>query len=148
MASAHHGAGKSGGRIFKETAAAELTAKLKNAEAEVISINDKNHSVPPPLAYDLTSLQQDANRGLGYSAKQTLKVLQGLYERHKIVTYPRTDSRHLTADIEPTIPDRLKALNGTDWMGRAQKVLKANPKPGKRLFDDSRVSDHHAIISD
>ena len=138
--------GKSGGRIFKETAAAELTAKLKDAEAEVISINDKNHSVPPPLAYDLTSLQQDANRGLGYSAKQTLKVLQGLYERHKIVTYPRTDSRHLTADIEPTIPDRLKALNGTDWMGRAQKVLKANPKPGKRLFDDSRVSDHHAII--
>jgi len=138
--------GKSGGRIFSESSASELASKLKDAEAEVISMTEKKQSVPPPLAYDLTALQQDANRALGYSAKQTLKILQGLYERHKIVTYPRTDSRHLTADIEATITDRLRALNGTDWMGRAREVLVSNPKPGKRLFDDSRVSDHHAII--
>ncbi len=138
--------GKSGSRIFSETAAAELGSKLKNAEAEIISVTEKDHSVPPPLAYDLTALQQEANRTLGYSAKQTLKILQGLYERHKIVTYPRTDSRYLTADIEPTIPERLKALNGTDWKKRANEILNSNPKPGKRLFDDSRVSDHHAII--
>lgn len=138
--------GKSGGRIFSETAANELASNLKDAQAEVINISEKTQSVPPPLAYDLTALQQDANRALGYSAKQTLKILQGLYERHKIVTYPRTDSRHLTADIEPTIGDRLKALNGTDWMGRAQNILSSAPKPGKRLFDDKKVSDHHAII--
>ena len=138
--------GKNGGRIFSEKAAGDLAEKLRDTEAEVTDVNEKEHSVPPPLAYDLTALQQDANRSLGYSAKQTLKILQGLYERHKIVTYPRTDSRHLTKDIEPTIGDRLKALDGTDWMGRARDILASNPSPGKRLFDDSRVSDHHAII--
>ena len=138
--------GKNGARIFSEAEALNIESKLKEAEAEVVKLTEKKHSVPPPLAYDLTALQQDANRMLGYSAKQTLKVLQGLYERHKIVTYPRTDSRHLTADIEPTLGDRLKALNGTDWGKRAQEVLASKPKPGKRLFDDSRVSDHHAII--
>ncbi|MDC7226888.1 MAG: DNA topoisomerase 3 [Spirochaetales bacterium] len=138
--------GKSGGRIFSGKASAELTSKLENTEAEVVNISEKKQSVPPPLAYDLTALQQDANRALGYSAKQTLKILQGLYERHKIVTYPRTDSRHLTADIEPTIKDRLKALYATDWRVRAEEIQKSSLKPGKRLFDDSRVSDHHAII--
>ena len=59
-------------------------------------VTEKTSTVPPPLAYDLTALQQDANNMLGYSAKQTLNVLQGLYERHKIVTYPRTDSKYLT----------------------------------------------------
>ncbi len=138
--------GKSGNRIFKETEADALASKLKNAEAEVISLTEKTSTVPPPLAYDLTALQQDANNMLGYSAKQTLNVLQGLYERHKIVTYPRTDSKYLTADIEATIPDRLKALTGTDHAAKARKILEAGFNPGKRLFDDSRVSDHHAII--
>ena len=138
--------GKNGPRIFSDQAAAEIAAKLEGSEAEVVKITEKQQTVPPPLAYDLTALQQDANRLLGYSAKQTLKILQGLYERHKIVTYPRTDSRHLTSDIEATIPDRLKALGGTDWKSKAEKVMNSGVKPGKRLFDDSKVSDHHAII--
>ena len=138
--------GKSGGRIFNESAAGELRSKLEGAEAEVVSLTEKMKTVPPPLAYDLTALQQEANRALGYSAKQTLKILQGLYELHKIVTYPRTDSRYLTADIENTVKDRLNALKGTDWGKKAAEIIKAAPKPGKRLYNDAKVSDHHAII--
>ena len=138
--------GKSGNRIFSEQKAAELSARLNGADAEVVRITDKKHSVPPPLAYDLTALQQDANRILGYSAKKTLKTLQTLYERHKIVTYPRTDSRHLTTDIQPTLKDRLKALSGTHWRSKAESLLNTKLDPGKRLFDNSKVSDHHAII--
>ena len=136
----------SGGRIFSEYAAGRLREKLKDTEAVVTAVNEKTKRVPPPLAYDLTALQQDANRAMGWSAKKTLRTLQGLYERHKIVTYPRTDSRHLTADIQPTIKDRLKALSGTNWKNKAAELLKTDLNPGKRLFDDSRVSDHHAII--
>lgn len=138
--------GKSGSRIFSEKAAVELSSKLEGAEAEVVNITKNKKSVPPPLAFDLTALQQEANKTLGYSAKQTLKILQELYERHKIVTYPRTDSRYLTADIENTINDRLNALNNTDWRKKAKELIKAEPKPGKRLFNDAKVSDHHAII--
>lgn len=137
---------KSGNRIFTEAKASAIAEKLKRAEAVVLSVTDKTQSVPPPLAYDLTALQQDANRSLGYSAKQTLKTLQILYERHKIVTYPRTDSKHLTTDIQPTIKDRLKALSGTHWNGKAQELMKTDLNPGKRLFNNAKVSDHHAII--
>jgi DNA topoisomerase-3 len=137
---------KSGNRIYKQERAEETASKLKGADAVVVSLTDKNHSVPPPLAYDLTSLQQDANRSLGYSAKQTLKTLQILYERHKIVTYPRTDSKHLTTDIQPTLKDRLKALSGTHWSKKTSELLDTDLNPGKRLFDNSKVSDHHAII--
>ncbi|MDC7124103.1 MAG: DNA topoisomerase 3 [Spirochaetales bacterium] len=138
--------GKNGKRIFSEEAAKSLQSKLKESEAEVVKLDEKKQTVPPPLAFDLTALQQEANRVLGYSAKQTLKILQGLYERHKIVTYPRTDSRHLPEDVEATIPDRLKALKNTDWKNRAESIIASKPKPGKRLFDGSKVSDHHAII--
>ncbi|MBI9106706.1 MAG: hypothetical protein JEZ04_08170 [Spirochaetales bacterium] len=97
------------------------------ADALVVSITDKIHSVPPPLAYDSTALQI-------------------LYERHKIVTYPHTDSKHLTADIQMTIKDRLKALSGTHWNKKASELLDTDLNPGKRLLDDSKVSDHHTII--
>ena len=138
--------GGSGSRIFKEESALALKAKLDEAEAEVAKLTEHKKNVPPPLAYDLTALQQDANKAFGYSAKQTLKILQGLYERHKIVTYPRTDSRYLTSDIEQTIPDRLNALKNTDWAKKAELMLQKSPKPGKRLFNDAKVSDHHALI--
>ena len=137
---------KSGNRIFSRKKAEETAEKIDGADAVVLSVTEKKQTVPPPLAYDLTALQQDANRSLGYSAKKTLKTLQVLYERHKIVTYPRTDSKHLTTDIQPTLRDRLKALSGTHWKTKAESLLETDLNPGKRLFDNTRVSDHHAII--
>ena len=138
--------GPSGGRIFPESRAEELRSKIEGEEAVVTAVSRKKKRVPPPPAYDLTSLQQEANKSHGWTAKKTLKVLQGLYERHKIVSYPRTDSRHLTTDIQPTIGERMKALARAGWERPVRELLKTDLNPGKRLFDDSRVSDHHAII--
>lgn len=99
------------------------------------------------MAYDLTELQRDANVMLGFSAKETLDTLQRLYEVHKIVTYPRTDSRYIPSDIVPTIPDRLRALHDTPFSIVADEYL-ANGMDyeADRFVDDSMVSDHHAII--
>ena len=101
---------------------------------------------PQPLPYDLTELQRDANNQFGFSAKKTLNVLQALYEHHKLVTYPRTDSRYLTKDMESTMRGRLKAIAGgyADVVKPllSQKAVSAT----KRVFNDQKVTDHHAII--
>jgi DNA topoisomerase-3 len=102
---------------------------------------------PAPLLFDLTSLQRTANRRFGWSAARTLELAQALYERHKLLTYPRTDSRHLTSDVEPELP-RLFAALGTlaDYAACAAPLLAQPPPPGRRIIDDSKVHDHHAII--
>lgn len=101
----------------------------------------------PPLAYDLTELQRDANLNLGFSAKKTLEVLQRLYEYHKIVTYPRTDSRYITHDIVPTLSSRLKALELTPFAAKARFLANGKMKVDEgRFVNDELVSDHHAII--
>ncbi len=105
--------------------------------------NKKTYS---PALYDLTSLQQDANKIYGYSAKQTLDYMQSLYETHKVVTYPRTDSRYLTEDIVPTIKERLVALQGLDYDEAIAMILKNPIKKNNRYVDNRKVSDHHAII--
>ncbi len=136
-----------GNTLIKTGEEAEaLKSKLLNSEAEIISVKSSDKTEPPPLAYDLNSLQQEANRVLGFSAKKTLQVLQGLYERHKIVTYPRTDSRYLPEDIRETISERLSALKNTGWKKQAHQIGKNEIKAGKRLFNNAGVSDHHAII--
>ena len=99
-----------------------------------------------PLAYDLTELQRDANRKYNYSAKQTLGIMQALYETHKIVTYPRTDSRHITTDIVPTLPDRLKSIAVGPYAEAARALLRTKLNVTKRFADNSKVTDHHAII--
>ena len=100
----------------------------------------------PPLLYDLTELQRDANKRYNYSAKDTLGIMQRLYENHKVLTYPRTDSRYLSADIIPTIKERLKACSVGPYRLLAGRLIN-QPMPGKPFFvDDSKVSDHHAII--
>jgi DNA topoisomerase-3 len=98
------------------------------------------------LAYDLTSLQREANSRLGFSAQKTLSTLQGLYERHKLVTYPRTDSRYISRDLVPTLKDRLKAVLASRYHSAVQALLAAELKPGGRLVNDSKVTDHHAIL--
>ena len=106
----------------------------------------ESKSEQPPLAYDLTELQRDANRRYGFSAQKTLSVLQDLYERYKLVTYPRTDSRYISADIVPTLPARLKGMAAGPYADAAKQLLQKTLSPTKRFVDDAKVSDHHAII--
>ena len=98
------------------------------------------------MLYDLTELQRDASARFGYSAKQTLNLMQSLYETHKVLTYPRTDSRYLTKDIVPTLKERLDAVSIGPYKALAQQA-KRSPLNGKLSFvNDAKVSDHHAII--
>ena len=99
-----------------------------------------------PLLYDLTELQRDASKKYDYSAKETLNIMQRLYENHKVLTYPRTDSRYLSADIVPTLKERLKACSVGPYRSLAGKLVN-QPIASKPYFvDNSKVSDHHAII--
>lgn len=133
-------------RLFSRPRAEEILAKTQGHPGIITDVDSKSKSDPPPLAYDLTELQRDANRLHGWPAKKTLQILQGLYETHKIVTYPRTDSRYITADMVPTLPSRLKAAAAGPLAPFIQKLLAAPLKPGARLVNNARVSDHHAII--
>ncbi|HAR98938.1 MAG TPA: DNA topoisomerase III [Syntrophus sp. (in: bacteria)] len=134
------------GRLFSRTGAEEIVAKAQGHPGVVVAVDSKSKTEPPPLAYDLTELQRDANRLHGWSAKKTLQTLQGLYENHKIVTYPRTDSRYITTDLVPTLPARLKAASFGPWAGFIKPLLDKPLKAGPRLVNDARVGDHHAIL--
>jgi DNA topoisomerase III len=113
-------------------------------EAVIESLSSETQRMQPPLLYDLTELQRHANRLFGFSAQETLDLAQALYERHKLISYPRTDSRHLSADIAATAPGIVAAVSAS-----YEKQLAAGTGErslGKRYVDDSKVSDHHAII--
>jgi DNA topoisomerase-3 len=102
---------------------------------------------PPPLLFDLTSLQRTANKRFGLSASATLEAAQALYERHKILTYPRTDSRHLSSDMAAELPRLFRGVaEWEDYAPFARPLLAEPPKTSKRIFDDSKVQDHHAIV--
>ena len=133
-------------RIFNQLAAQKLEEKVKGKTGIIRDIIIKEKKDYPPQAYDLTELQRDANRRLGFSAKKTLQVLQGLYERHKYATYPRTDSRYISADIVPTLKSRLKALSKTQFQQAAVSLINKEINPGRHFVDDKKVTDHHAII--
>ncbi|MCU0822785.1 MAG: DNA topoisomerase 3, partial [Spirochaetes bacterium] len=133
-------------RVQDQAFAQKIAAKVQDQQGEVTTLEIKEKKELPPLSYDLTALQRDANAILGFSAKKTLQILQGLYERHKIVTYPRTDSRYITNDMLPTLKDRLLALGKTPYAQTAQKIITGGINPGKRFIDNSKVTDHHAII--
>lgn len=132
---------------FTDDAIAEEFREWKDRKGHVASMVTEEKSYPVPQAYDLTELQRDANIMLGFSAKETLDTLQRLYEVHKIVTYPRTDSRYITKDIVPTLTERIKALSETVFSRQVDEYLQngyRNDNP--RFVDDALVSDHHAII--
>ena len=120
--------------------------KIKNKDLEIVEVNKVDKKKYSPGLYDLTELQRDANKIYGFSAKETLSIMQKLYEHHKVLTYPRTDSRYLTSDIVGTLKDRIKAVNVSDYSKVCNKLLKSNIKVNKSFVDDSKVSDHHAII--
>ncbi len=131
---------------FEKQRAEEIINKIKGEKLKVTRVLKKEKKKMAPLLYDLTELQRDANRRFGFSAKKTLDLMQQLYENHKILTYPRTDSRYLTEDILPTIPERLTACMTGPYRSLAAKVK--NKKPAKNAFfvNNAKVGDHHAII--
>ena len=118
---------------------------LDNFKGQIKDINSKIKREPAPLLYDLTELQREANKRYGYSAKKTLSLVQSLYEIHKVVSYPRTDSRYLSNDIKATLMERLQAIRKYD--SRAEEAIKNKAKVIlKKVFNDSKVTDHHALI--
>lgn len=133
-------------RIFDATKAEALAAKIKDASGIIEDVAVKAKSEQPPLAYDLTELQRDANRIYNFSAKMTLNLAQSLYERHKILTYPRTDSRYITSDLVPLLPTILQAISDGPYSRFIKSLLQRPLNPGKHFVDDSKVSDHHALI--
>lgn len=134
------------GRLFEQAKAEAIVKKLQSATAKVAQLNKTEKLIPPPLAYDLTELQRDANKRFGFSAKQTSNVLQRLYEQHKLVTYPRTDSRHLSSDMVPTLKGRLESVAVGPYSEVVRPLLRKNITVSKRIVDDRKVTDHHAII--
>lgn len=137
---------KNSSSSFNEEKVDNTIKKINNSKIEVTKVNKSHKKKYSPALYDLTELQRDANKIFGYSAKETLSIMQKLYEHHKVLTYPRTDSRYLTTDIVETLPDRIKAVNVSDYSRVCTKLLKTKIKGNKSFVDDSKVSDHHAII--
>jgi DNA topoisomerase-3 len=138
--------GKGNSRLFDQSKAEAIVNKVKGGNGLITDVRTENKSEPPPLAYDLTELQRDANKRYGFSAQKTLSVLQDLYEQHKLVTYPRTDSRYITTDIVPTLTPRLKSIAVSPYLDLVKPLLAKPITPTKRFVDNSKVSDHHAII--
>lgn len=131
---------------FKERQEAEdFVAALQGKIGQVTKVEQKTKSQNAPLPYDLTELQQVANSLYQYSAKKTLNLVQSLYETHKIVSYPRTDSKYLPQDLASTMKERLQALAGYDE--RAKKYLAQGAQvKQKAVFNDKKVTDHYALI--
>ncbi len=133
-------------QVFDQEDAKKRLAAGQKETAVVKLIERKQKEIPAPQLYDLTSLQIEANRRYAMGAKQTLRSLQNLYERHKLVSYPRTDSRVLTSDLVETLPERLEALMGGSMKKEVHQRLKKGVQVTKRLVNDKLVSDHHALI--
>lgn len=131
---------------FDVEVANKIVAATKGKSANVVEVTESAKKKFAPQLYDLTELQRDANRIFGYSAKQTLSIMQRLYENYKILTYPRTDSRYISNDIVATLPDRLKAISVGNYRTLATEILNGKINAHKGFVDNSKVSDHHAII--
>jgi DNA topoisomerase-3 len=134
-------------RIWDATAARDIADFCQGKTAHVAEESKPSSQIAPAL-FDLTSLQREANARFGFSAKNTLGIAQALYERHKVLTYPRTDSKALPEDMIGTVKTTLEALSKTSsFSSAAGEILKKGwVKPNKRIFDNSKVSDHFAII--
>jgi DNA topoisomerase-3 len=134
-------------RLWDAKAAAKVVADCRGKKG-VATEESKPATQISPLLFDLTSLQREANGRFGFPAKMTLSLAQSLYEKHKVLTYPRTDSRALPEDYLPTVKDTLKELGDSDAFGSfARQILKQGwVKPNKRIFDNAKISDHFAII--
>jgi DNA topoisomerase-3 len=134
-------------RLWSKAAAESIVSACRGKQGAVTEEAKPTTSMAPAL-FDLTSLQREANARFGFSAKNTLGLAQALYERHKVLTYPRTDSRHLPEDYLPTVLQTLETLaEENNYQQFASQITKKNwVKPNKRIFDNTKISDHFAII--
>lgn len=133
-------------KLFDKSKAEEIYAKIKNGRFKAAEIKKTAKKEPAPLLYDLTELQRDANKIYGYSAKQTLNIMQSLYEQRKLLTYPRTDSRYITTDIVPTLSERLKSVSVGKNAKIVSDIMKNRRQISKTCVNNDKVTDHHAII--
>ena len=133
-------------RTFSRERSEQIKGRLENAALEITSVEKKAKKTMAPGLYDLTTLQREANLKYGFSAKETLNIMQRLYENHKVLTYPRTDSRYIGKDIVPTIKERLKACGIGPYRKLAGALMNKPVQVNGSFVDDKRVSDHHAII--
>lgn len=133
-------------KTFTEQQIDQRIGNLKGKSATITDVKITPKKTYSPALYDLTELQRDANKRYGYSAKETLSIMQKLYEQHKVLTYPRTDSRYITSDIVETLKDRLEACRMKPYAQAIAKITRQPIKANKSFVDDQKVSDHHAII--
>lgn len=133
-------------RSFQKDYIGNIKAGLKGQALQVAEVKKSAKKTLSPGLYDLTELQRDANQRFGFSAKETLNIMQRLYESHKVLTYPRTDSRYIGTDIVPTIKERLKACCTGPYKPFVTELLKKPLQTNKSFVNDKKVSDHHAII--
>lgn len=133
-------------RSFSKEKIEALKKKMQSSELLIKEVEKKAKKTYSPALYDLTELQRDANKKFGFSAKETLNIMQRLYENHKVLTYPRTDSRYLSSDVVGTLKERLKACAVGPYKKMAGSLSMKPIKANKSFVDDKKVSDHHAII--
>lgn len=133
-------------RIDGEEKAAAIRKKVSGKAARIIRVEKEEKKQPPPLLYDLTELQRDCNKKFGFSAKKTLDLAQALYEKRKMITYPRTDSRYLSEDMKGKVKHTLRRLEEWESYAPYVKPLQEKLLFTKRIIDNSKVTDHHAII--
>ncbi len=133
-------------RLFDEQEVERILKEVQGKPGKVTALTSTAKKQYAPALYDLTELQRDGNKYFGFSPKETLSIMQRLYESHKVLTYPRTDSRYLSEDIVPTLKDRLKGIAIGNYRSFITQILSNGIKVHKGFVDNSKVSDHHAII--
>ncbi|MCL2372237.1 MAG: DNA topoisomerase III [Defluviitaleaceae bacterium] len=134
-------------RVHSKEEAEAIAAKVQGKPGIVTKLETEEKRNLPPQLFDLTELQRECNRKLGFSAQKTLTTAQSLYEKHKLITYPRTDSRYLSRDIEPKLTPTLQSITAEPYNAFAQQLLQLPKLPtGSRIINDAKVTDHHAII--
>lgn len=133
-------------KTFNKDKCEEILSSLQGKSGEIIEVDKAYKKRYSPQLYDLTELQRDGNKYFDFSAKETLSIMQSLYENHKLLTYPRTDSRYISTDIVDTLKERLNACGVGSYSAAVSKILKNPIRANKSFVDNSKVSDHHAII--
>ena len=138
--------------LTKKEEAKTILNNIQGKKGTITSVKDETKKIPPPLLFNLTDLQRESNEKYGYSANKALEIAQGLYEKHKIISYPRTESKHLSKEMNQEVPEIIKALTVIPKYGKIAKRLSNNPEKIRELFkskryvDDLKVTDHYAII--
>ncbi|UDI77714.1 DNA topoisomerase III [Staphylococcus taiwanensis] len=137
---------KTNNQYMSKEVISQIADEIRGSEVIINNVDSKKKKSYPKSLYNLTDLQQEAYQRFKMGPKETLNTIQNLYERHKVLTYPRTDSNYLTDDMVDTIKERLQALLATDYKAQIRPLIGQSYSSKMRIFNNSKVSDHHAII--